>query len=82
MVVKTDAQVVADLGVMAPLHRIAFARVRMLVHIVLRRQTDILALLHAGRASPKSWMRAVEADLVWVAAATPNTCGIEAGVDA
>jgi hypothetical protein len=68
VVVKTDAQVIADRGVMTPLHRMVFARVRMLCHIVARGRTDLLVLLYAGRTAAKSWYQTVVRDLEWIAA--------------
>ena len=68
--IKTDSQVVIDLQVMAPLHKILFARIRILFHIALRRRTDLLCLLHACKKDSSSWYALVKADLEVVAACT------------
>ena len=41
--IKSDSKVCADLGVMAPQYRVMFARLSMLVHLVVKKQTDLLA---------------------------------------
>ena len=61
--VKSDNQVIADLGFLAPLCRVLFARVRMLALILSRGSGDILVVLLAGRLDRRSWYRVVEADL-------------------
>ena len=73
--VKTDSKVVADLGVLSPYARLAFARIRMFAHIVFRGQTDLLTILHEGRNATKSWMRALEADVAWATAGNGKLAG-------
>lgn len=58
--IKTDAKVIADLGVLSPPARLAFARIRMFAHIVHRGQTDLLTILHEGKGATKLWIRALE----------------------
>ena len=64
----TDLEVAARPDVMAPTHRVSFARIRMMTHILARARTDILVILHAGRRSSRSWLKALEADLTVAAA--------------
>ena len=64
--IKTDVQAISDCGVMSPLHRIVFARVKTLCHILLRNQTDLLALLFEGRDAPRCWPRSITCDLAWI----------------
>ena len=61
---------VADLGVLAPRHRVIYAGIRMLFHIVQRKRADLLSLLFAGKEAPKSWYRNLISDLTWVAASS------------
>ena len=44
----------------------------MFCHIMSRGRTDLLVLLHAGCAAPQSWLKALETDLIWVAASSPK----------
>ena len=55
-VVKTDVQVIADCGVMAPASRLVYARIRMLTHIVVKGHTDLLVMLHTGKLAARSWL--------------------------
>lgn len=52
--IKSDVKVFKSLGVMAPTHRIIFARVRILVQVLRKGRTDILTLLFEGLASKRS----------------------------
>lgn len=70
--IKSDAQVVADLQVMAPMHRVLFARIRILFHVALRKRTDLLSLMHACKSDQKSWYTQVLSDLSLVAASAPK----------
>ena len=42
----------------------------MLTHILMRGRTDILTILWEGRPSVRSWLRAVEADLIMISNTT------------
>ena len=55
---------------MAPIHRVSFARIRMLTHILMQGRTGILAIFWAGRLAARSWFKAVEADLTMISGAT------------
>ena len=67
---SSDLAVAARLGVTAPMHRVTFARIRMLTRILIRGRTDILTILWEGRTSARSWLTAVEADLAMFAGTT------------
>ena len=70
--IKSHLKVAADLGVMLPANRVVFARIKLLTHVLKRSRADILTLLYTGRKAKQSWLAAVEADLIFVAAITPN----------
>lgn len=64
--VKSDSRVIADLGLITPVCRVLFSRIRMLALMLSRGSGDILVVLHAGKQDSRSWYKVVEADLAWL----------------
>ena len=63
----TDAAVIEQLGAIAPLVVIRLARVTLAVRVASRAPAALQALLCQARPCPRSWLRALEEDLVWFA---------------
>ena len=74
----TDAQLLEVYNIRSPYSFVRFARMRLSVRVALRAPLGLLALLFHARTDPKSWIRALEDDLRWLAVATKaEPCSIE-----
>ena len=70
--IKADWEVMWDLGIMAPVHRLRSLRIRMFTQVLGRRRIRILTVLVAGVKAEKSWLRVVLTDLAWAAGNVPQ----------
>ena len=63
----TDVAVIEQPGAIAPLVVIRLAGVTLAVRVASRAPVALQALLCQARPCPRSWLRALEEDLVWFA---------------
>ena len=70
--IQSDAEILRELEVMAPAHRVQIARPRLFTQILRRQDVPLLTLLVAGRKDPRSWLRLVFADLTWFGIIDPK----------
>ena len=77
MEARSDAQMFSRLGVMTPRNRNIYARARTFCHIIERKQTKLLTMLHAGYGAARSWLRVVIANLLWIATIEPKLASLQ-----
>lgn len=63
----TDAQLYTVYELRTPLTYVRFSRLRLSIRIVRQATDELLALLYASRTDSRSWLRALLADLEWIA---------------
>lgn len=68
----TDVELFNTYSLRTPLTFVIFVRLRLSVRLVQFATIDLLALLYAARGDHRSWIKAFEDDLRWLAAVMPG----------
>ena len=66
----SDDHIIESLGVLHPLRLLTLLRVNAAIRLAKQAPTQVLLLLYEARTSPRSWLRALEADLVHLSSAS------------
>ena len=67
---QADEAVIRELGVLFPIRLVTLLRVQTAIRVAARAPVQLLVLLHASRLAPRSWVRALEADLSHISQAS------------
>jgi hypothetical protein len=69
----SDAEFLRVYDLPAPYSMVRFSRLRMSIRMVLRSPFELLALLFVGRHDARSWLKALQSDLEWMAECVKET---------
>ena len=67
---SADDDILSRLGVLLPLRLLSLMRVQTAIRVAVRAPLQVLLLLYAARESTRSWLRALEHDLLHLSQAT------------